>query len=255
MGNPKSKTHFALTPQQQTAQDMLLSQARRGQQPFAGSFDITPASLASLQNQMGSDDPFNLNQFGMEELMREMMGTGAPVDQTASFAAQRKVAEEAAQRAVENVLARSGQAGVRYGSPTMGAAAREGASVAAQAEANILSQVAQAQEQAQQRRIQAAQLTAGIQQSAMALNVDMAKIEMAAKQFEQGMRYEEFKRMYPDVYQLLLSVWGRNVDMVLEQAPDRLGQILGFVGPILGAAVGGATGAGVLAGLITAGGR
>ncbi len=247
------------TPKQRQAESMLMSKAMQGQatynpnDPANQKFNVTPAGwdafIESLANPESSDT------LGLYDYLRGAIATGNPVDQTASFQAQRAVAETAATRSAENVMGRAGQTGAKYGSAAAGAATAAAGSVQQQAEAAILQQVVAAEEAAQQRRQAASQLAASVLQANKALQLDAARISTSINQFNAGMNYEEWKRVNPDVYQLLQAVWGRQVDQLVQNQQGWLGPALQVVGTIVGALIGGPGGAAAGSGVGAAAGN
>lgn len=245
-----SRPQPLLTPEQQQAAQLLLRQAQMGQTPYSGGFNVTPQGLEELFSTLAAGRlPEEVS--GLSEIAK----TGAPVSMTEAFQKQRELAQTAATRAFEDALAQAARFGAKYSSPGVAAAAREAANVQAQSELSILQQVAQAEERARQRQLEASQLILNAVNAARSLGVDAARVLTAAKQFEVGMDYEEFKRQYPDVYQLLGMLWGRNVDFYIKQRPSMVGPILGVVGTVLGAIIGGPVGAAIMGGVGSAAGQ
>jgi hypothetical protein len=231
-----------LTPEQQQAQQMLLQMAQQGPPRYTGSFDVQPEILQQFFGQLSQGQLPLMDENSLAAL-RGLAQTGAPVDLTPMFQQQREIARQAATEAVQQVLGQMSQAGAKYSSIAAQQAAKAAGQVQAQTELGILQQAAQAQEAARARQLQALQTLAQVGQAATALGLDAARIEMAAKQFQAGMNYEDFKRQYQDVYQLLGVLWGRNVDFYLRQKPDYVAAALPILGAIVGAIIGGPAGA------------
>lgn len=233
-----------LTPEQQAAQSFLANYMMQGQTPYTGSFDIlTPEARDFLTSLLKSGTEGYGLPTDVAEEMKRMALTGKPVSNEEAFQQQRRVAELASTRAMENALAQFGKYGAKYSTPALGAATRAAAEVQAQSELDILKQVAASQEAARQRQLAATQVLLQGAQTARALGVDAARLIEAANQFKAGMDYEEFKRRYPDVYSVAASVFGRNVDFYMRQKPDYTALALTVIGGIIGAVVGGPAGA------------
>jgi len=233
----KTTTKPDLLPEQQDAMNYLLNYAKGGQTPYSGDFNINSDYLTNYGNELKSDP------YGSLEFLQNLVANGGnPVDQTASFAKQRDVATNAATRAAADVLSKAAKSGAAYSSSAAGAAAERAGEVKAQSEANILQQEAKAQEAARQRQIAGAQILVQFKTLMDQGLLNAARLDMAAKQYEAGMNYEEFKRMYPDIYKVLESIWGRNVDFYSQTTPNGLGNLLNFAGAVT-SVVGNLTGA------------
>ena len=223
----RERPRALVTPEQTIAMQYLLNQLQRGQTPYTGDFNITPDDYLRRFMEYSGDLGFDTS--GLEELAR----TGAPFNQEEMFAKQRELAEGAATKALEQKLAEMEKFGAKYSSPAVAAATKEAATVKAQTELGILQQMAQEHAAAQQRRLAASQLLLQGIDAMRSLGVDAARVYVAGKQFEKGMQYEEFKRMYPDVYQLATAIFGRNVDYYIKQRPDYISTVLSIIGLIV----------------------
>lgn len=228
-GNKTSQTTQQLMPQQQEAVNALMDYARQGQTPYGGDFNVTPDILQALMGAYKSGEGFA----GLEGPLKEGMSSGFNVATDEFAKSQRALADTAINKAVQKVMAEAAGGGSKYSSAAATRAARAGGEVQAQAENEILKQVIAARENAANRRTQligvAGQLTQAFQQ----FGVDIAKLQMAANQFQEGMSYEEFKRMHPDVYQIMLQVFGKDVDSVIQQEPNAFGKLTSFLAPIV----------------------
>lgn len=242
----KDKITYGVTPTQDIAGRMLLDAARGGSrlqnEPYLGSFDITPDVLKGVAG-AGDTTSWLTSVLGIPgatgtgETLEEMVKTGAPTDIGALLTQWAKVGGIDALRAGEQVSERARQAGSALGPVSRQAVGAATAEVAERGKLEASKMTAALLEAATQRRLQAAQLVTQIGTTAKQLGLDQARIELAANQFKAGMNYEEWKRMNPDVYQLAAAVWGKNVDTLVQQAPDQFGQFLSAIGPIIAAAI------------------
>lgn len=224
-----------ILPEQQGALDMMMSYAKQGQTPYTGDFNVSPDMLAFFNKALTEDT------FGVGTALQTFMNSGQPVDQTAEFQKERQVAETAATKASSDVIAKAQAAGAGYSSVAAGEAARAGAEVKSQAELDILGKITTAKENAANRQVQAIGLASQFVTAMRQQMIYASQVELAANEFSKGMTYQEFQRMHPDVYQILQSIWGRNVDYVVQNQPTALGNFLQFAGgvaKIAGAAAG-----------------
>jgi len=216
----KTKRYENLTDEQKEAEGLLMDKARAGQTPYSGDFNISSDFLNMFK------DLYSGPGYGQTDFLKKVMDTGMPVDRTELFQKQREIAGTAADKAKARVLSDAAKAGARYSTPAAAAATQAASEVRAKSEANILQQIAQAEEMAKQRQMAGAQLLQQFQLAQEQGLLNASRIDEAAKQWEKGMDYEEFKRMHPDVYKLLLSIWGRNVDFTMEHKPTAFGNLL-----------------------------
>jgi len=226
LGTSKTSSIHQLLPEQQDALNQMLSYARGGQTPYKGDFNVSPEMLSYFTKALNEDT------LGVGTALQTFMDSGQPVDQTAAFQKERHVAETAATKASSNVVAKAQAAGAGYSSVAAGEAARAGAEVRSQAELDILGKVATAKENAATRQVQALGLASQFVSATRAQMISASQVELAAKQFQEGMNYQEFQRMHPDVYKVLETIWGKNVDWVVQNQPNAMGNFLQFAGTV-----------------------
>lgn len=228
MSKRRERMIYALTPQQSAASNILLEMAHRNMgAKYPGSFKVDLGDYDAGLKRLGLDS----------EMINELAKTGFATDTTPLTQATRAVGQEQAARAYETALARASEAGGTYGSAARAAAARAATSEVGKYELGVLQQVLAAQEAAAQRRVQGVQLASQVAETAASLGLDAAKLKLAAAQLEHGMEYEEWKRQNPDTLTLLSTLFGRNVDALVSQGPDRWGQFIKAIGTIIGAFV------------------
>lgn len=231
----ETTTTVGLTPEQQTAQRELLNTALQGQQSYGGNFDITPDVLSGYMDLVTQPGGEGLNDF-----LNRAMETGLPTELGESATQARRVADAAARRAAVGTLAEGSKYGGKFSTQAAGTAGQRAAEVAAQAELAILQERERSQQLARQRQLAAADIASRLGQAAQQGVLNVAQLELAANQWQEGMDYEEWKRQNPDVYQILESIWGRNVDFMMEKNPTAFGSFLSFASGVIGSPVGAA---------------
>jgi len=219
-GSDKAKQTPGILPEQREALNLLLGYARGGQRPYGGDFNIDFSSMPGWDALMGSLTGDFLG-LGGEDALRGLIA-GDTTDISKLVETQRKLADTAAKQAAGQVLAGAAKGGGRYSSSAAAAAAQAAGNVKAGVEAKILDLQRQMLENAKQRQIAALQLLSRVRMAQEQGILDAARLQAAAKQWQKGMEYEEFKRMYPDVYKMLLVIFGRNIDFYTQKNPSLL---------------------------------
>lgn len=229
MGSRRKEITYGMTPQQHAAANILLKMVSEGNRAYPRPFTMPEVSDVMQTPLSGAD----------ATALSELTRTGFAPDTSAVLNQIRTVGREEVARAFEGSLARAGAAGSMFGTAARAAAAKAATGEAAKYEQRALELGLAAQEGAAQRRVQGLQLAAQINQAAQSLNLDAARLRIAAAQFQQGMDYEEWKRQNPDVFSLLGLLYGKNVDMLVSQRPDQIGPTLLAIATIVGGALAG----------------
>jgi len=228
----KTKKEALLTPEQEKAQKLLLAQIQKGNTAYEGSFDISSMFDPEFLKQISGSETIASPS---SEVLNQMVQTGLPTDITAASRSIRESAQYSAERLGEELFAKGDEAGARYGSASRGTAALgiAGAKLGAQESIAKIDQMSQ--DQAKARQLQAAMFVRESAQKALEMGLEARRILMSAEQFETGMNYEEFKRLYPDVHSLAVAMLGNRVEYMVEQQSSTMMGILQLVASFYGA--------------------